>query len=289
MSIELRQRFENYLILNRLAPKTRQAYINAVGGLAQYFNKSPDTLTNEQVQQYLVDLIRHRKLQWSSCNVAFCGLSCFYNKFLSRPQTQFSIPPRPREKKLPEILSQSEVKKLILAGKDIRHRALLMITYGSGLRVSELVKLKPHHIESARMLVRVEQAKGRKDRYTLLSQKALNELRSYYKFFSPDKWLFYGKHKQNPMPVATAQKIYYRAKNSAGINKGKGIHTLRHCFATHLLEAGIDIYLIKRFLGHTSIQTTMGYLHVVPNRLAEVKSPLDTLFDQSKAVAHVQS
>ena len=174
-----------------------------------------------------------------------------------------------------------------MAGKDMRQRALLMLTYGSGLRVSELVKLKPHHIESERMLVRVEQAKGRKDRYTLLSQKALDELRGYYKYFDPGKWLFCGKHKQNPMPVATAQKIYYRAKKIAGITRGKGIHTLRHCFATHLLEAGIDIYLIKRFLGHTSIQTTMVYLHVLPNRLAEVKSPLDTLFNDNKGVSNV--
>ena len=288
MSIELRKKFENYLILNRLAPKTRQAYISAVAGLAQYYNKSPDTLTDEQVQQYLVDLLRHRKLQWNTCNVAFCGLNCFYNKFLARPKTQFTIPPRPRDKKLPQILSRSEVKKLILAGKDIRHRAVLMTVYGSGLRVGELVKLKPDHIEAERMLVRVEQAKGRKDRYTLLSEKALDELRDYYRFYSPDKWLFFGRHKQNPMPVATAQKIYYRAKKTAGITRGKGIHTLRHCFATHLLEAGIDIYLIKRFLGHTSIQTTMVYLHVLPNRLAEVKSPLDTLFNQSKGGVHVQ-
>jgi len=277
MASKLREKFENYLVLNRLAPKTQYAYIGAVAGLAQYYKKSPDTLSNEQIQQYLVYLIRDRKLQWSSCNVVFCGLHCFYIKFLKRSKTKFSIPGRPRSKKLPQILTQAEVKTLINAGKNQRDRALLMLTYGDGLRVSEVVKLKVHHIETDRMLVRVEQGKGRKDRYTLLSQRALDELRIYWKAFGPDQWMFYGQRKKEPMAVATAQKIYYRAKQAAEITKGKGIHTLRHCFATHLLEQGIDIYLIKRFLGHISIQTTLVYLHMVPNRLAEVKSPLDKL------------
>lgn len=277
MASELRDKFETYLVLNRLSAKTQQAYLKAVEGLAFYHNQSPDKLSDEQIQQYLLYLIRHRKLQWSSCNVAFSGLCCFYNKFLKRAKTEFSIPPRPRQTKLPQILSQKEVRRLIDAGKDVRHRSLLMLTYGSGLRVSEVVKLKPGHIEADRMLVRIEQAKGRKDRYTLLSQKALDQLRIYWKVFVPDQWLFYSRSKSAPMPVATAQKIYYRAKKAANIKKGKGIHTLRHCFATHLLEKGIDIYLIKRFLGHTAIQTTMVYLHVVPNRMSEVKSPLDDL------------
>ena len=277
MASELRKRFEDYLVVNRLAQKTQDAYLNAVAGLSKHYNQTPERLTDEQIQQYLVYLIRHRKLSWSSCNVNFSGLHCFYKRFLNRPQTEFSIPPRPRQKKLPEILSRQEVLKLIDAAHDERHRALLMITYGSGLRVSETVHLKPHHIESDRMLVRIEQAKGRKDRYTLLSQKALDELRIYWKVRRPEKWLFYGRDKAQPMDVTTAQKIYYCTKKAAGITRGKGIHTLRHCFATHLLEQGIDIYLIKRFLGHLSIQTTLGYLHLLPDRLAEVKSPLDTL------------
>lgn len=277
MASELRKKFENYLILNRLAQKTQEAYLDAVTGLAKHYNQSPEHLTDEQIQQYLVYLIRHRKLSWSSCNVNFSGLHCFYKRFLSRPQTEFSIPPRPRQKKLPEILSRQEVLKLFDAAGDVCHRALLMITYGSGLRVSETVHLKPHHIESDRMLVRVEQAKGRKDRYTLLSHKALDALRLYWKAQRPEKWLFYGRDKAHPMHVTTAQKIYYRTLKAAGITKGKGIHTLRHCFATHLLEQGVDVYMIKRFLGHLSIQTTSVYLHLLPDRLAEVKSPLDTL------------
>jgi integrase/recombinase XerD len=242
-----------------------------------YHNKAPDRLTDEQVQRYLIYLLRERQLSWSSCNVAFSGLCCFYHKFLKREKTRFTIPPRPRQTKLPEIFSRIEIKNLLDACKDARQRALLMLAYGSGLRVSELVKVKPFHIEADRMLVRVDQGKGRKDRYTLLSKKALDELRVYHRHFAPDRWLFYGKEKNNRMSVGAAQKIFYRAKQAANIQKGRGIHTLRHCFATHLLEKGIDIYLIKRFLGHRSIQTTMVYLHVAPSRTLEVKSPLDDL------------
>lgn len=277
MTTELRRKFEAYLVVNRLSDKTQESYIRAVAGLAKYYHKSPDTLTDEQVQAYLLHLIQERKLKWSTCNVAFSAFQCFYRKFLKRPQDEFNIPPRPRQGKLPEVLSQNEVLRLIEAGKDVRQRSLLMLTYGSGLRVSEVTHLKPQHIETDRMLVRVEQAKGRKDRYTLLSKKALKELQRYEKVFHPGKWLFFGEDKSKPMPKATAQRIYYRAKKSSGITKGRGIHTLRHCFATHLLEQGIDIYIIKRFLGHASIKTTMVYLHVVPQRLTMVKSPLDTM------------
>jgi site-specific recombinase XerD len=156
--------------------------------------------------------------------------------------------------------------------------------------VSETVHLKPHHIESDRMLVRIEQANGRKDRYTLLSQKALDELRIYWKVRRPEKWLFYGRDKAQPMDITTAQKIYYRTKKAAGITKGKGIHTLRHCFATHLLEQGIDVYLIKG-LGHLSIQTTRSYLHAARPPLAEVKSPLTTLaiIHSKRGLCHVQT
>jgi len=257
MANELRQRFDNYLTLQRCSKKTKQAYIHAVSGLANYFKTPPDILTNDQIQQYLLYLIRERKLAWSSCNVAFSGICCFYARFLKREEADFSIPSRPRQKKLPEILSRQEVYRLIDASKDIRQRALLSMAYGSGLRVSEVVGLKTHHIESDRHLVRVEQGKGRKDRYTLLSVKALEWLRVYWKSFRPIAYLFFGRDKSKPMDVSTAQKMYHLARAAVGIEKGKGIHTLRHCFATHLLEAGTDIYTIKEFMGHRSIETTM--------------------------------
>lgn len=275
MTTALRSKFESFLVLNRLAPKTRQSYLKAVERLALFHNQPPDQLSNDQIQQYLLHLIRDRKLAWNSCNVAFSALQCFYGRFLKRSKTEFSIPPRPRRTKLPEVLSQAEVKKLIDACKTIRERSLLMMAYGSGLRVSELIRLKLQHLEPDRMLVRVEESKGGKDRYSLLSHQCLDELRRYYSAYSPKEWLFYGKEKTKPMHISTIQKMYTRTKAAAGITKGKGIHTLRHCFATHLLEKGTDIFLIKQFLGHKSIHTTMVYLHVVPNRLAELQSPLD--------------
>ena len=142
MGTDIRKKFENYLILNRMAPKTQISYLGAITGLAQYYNLSPDKLDNEQIQQYLVYLIRQRKLKWSSCNVAFCAINCFYARFLNRPKTEFCIPPRPRNKRLPEVLNQTEVKKIIDAAKDLQHQSVLMMTYGSGLRVGEVVKLQ---------------------------------------------------------------------------------------------------------------------------------------------------
>ena len=275
MASDLRKRFETYLIVNRKAPKTQLAYLSAVSQLANYYNQPPDQLSADQVQDYLAYLIAQRKVAWNTCNVTLCALHCFYNKFLNRGQTKLTIPPRPRQRKLPEILSKAQVLELIGNAKDLRQRTVLMMTYGSGLRVGEVVRLKPGDIEADRMLVRVEQAKGRKDRYSLLSKKALESLRIYYKAYGPATYLFVGKDRTAPMPVATAQKMYNYAKSKAGLNKGKGIHTLRHCFATHLLMQGVDIQLIKQFLGHRSIETTLVYLHMVPDRMAKITSPLD--------------
>lgn len=286
MKTELRTRFENYLILQRFSERTIESYVGAVYGLAKHTGKSPDQLTNEQIQAYLLYLIKDRKLSWKTCNVVFSGLNHFYKKFLKRKASDFWIPPRPRQRKLPEVLSREEAIAIIEAGKDIRHRSLLAMTYGSGLRVSEVTLLKIGHIESDRMLVRVEQGKGRKDRYTLLSQKALDYLRLYYKAFLPESYLFFGRVKDVPMNITTAQRIYNRAKKTAGIQKGQGIHTLRHCFATHLLEQGVDIYHIKKFLGHSCIQTTMIYFHVQPERLLSVRSPFDLLGANTQANDH---
>ena len=265
------------MTLRRLSPKTMEAYLRAVKGLAEFHNLSPDKLDSDQILRYLQYLIVERKLAWSTVNQVFSGLCCFYRDCLGREDLGFSIPPRPRIRKLPNILSRNEVFRLIDAADNIKQHALLMTIYGAGLRVSEVVRLKAPHIESDpdRMLIRVEQGKGRKDRYTILSDKLLEELRLYWKCCRPEEWLFPGQKKSNFLTVSSAQKYYNRAKEKAGITRGKGIHTLRHCFATHLLEQGVDIYTIKKFLGHSSIVTTMRYLHITKERIALVKSPLD--------------
>lgn len=275
MSSPLRKQFTNYMTLRGFSSKTKEAYIGAVAGLAKYYHQSPDKLNNDQIQDYLLHLIKERELAWSSCNVVFSGLRCFYIHVLKWDETRFHIPSRPRNKQLPMLLSVNDVWRLIDCAKNPKHHVLLMTVYGAGLRVSEVVKLQPRHIESSRMMIRVDQGKGRKDRYTILSQSLLNELRAYWEICRPHSWLFFGKDKNKPMSVSSAQRIYYNAKKAAGITKGKGIHTLRHCFATHLLDQGTDIYVIKQMMGHSAIETTSRYMHTTVQKIAAVVSPVD--------------
>ncbi len=272
----LRNAFEKHLILQRYSPKTNEAYLHAVKGLAYFFNQSPDKLTDEKIQDYLRYLIEDRKYSWSTCNVTFCGIKCFYDNVLHR-STELMIPPRPRQKRLPTILSQNEVSKLLNTCTNLKHKALLLTVYSAGLRVSEVVSLQAVHIERSRRMIRVEQGKGKKDRYTVLSGTLLTELENYWREYHPGDWLFFGKDKNKPMPISTAQQIYYTAKRRAGITKGRGIHTLRHCFATHLMEQGVQPYAIKRMMGHKALATTAGYIHVSNQFLSTVKSPLDNL------------
>lgn len=275
----LRTRFENYMTLRDFSPSTKVAYMNAVEGLVRYYHQSPDELGNDQIQDYLVHLMEKRKLSWNSCNVVISGLRCFYTHVLRRDETGFHIPPRPRRRELPPVLSAEEVKKLINAAENPKHRILLKAVYGCGFRVSEAVRLRPEHIESDRMLIRIEQGKGKKDRYTVLPESLLRELRIYWKNFRPEFWVFFGRDRSAPMPVGTAQKIFYHAKRKSGISRARGIHTLRHCFATHLLDKGMDIYTIKEMMGHASLKTTIGYLHVTKERIGSIKSPLDNLYE----------
>jgi len=266
------------MVLRGLAPNTQEAYILAVLGLARYYNQSPAKLSNDQIQDYLLYLIKDRCLAWSSLNVAFSAIRCFYTQILKWDETRFHIPTRSRQKKRPRILSIQETCHLLSVVTNPKHRALLMTVYGAGLRVSEVVRLKPDHIESDRMLIRVEQAKGRVDRYTILQERLLEELRIYWRVYRPGReWLFPGRDRNHPMSIDTAQKIYNQARDKAGITRGRGIHTLRHCFATHMLEAGEDLDTIQRWMGHKSIVTTSGYLHVCKPRQKTAKSPLDEL------------
>lgn len=271
---ELRRRFERYLILRRYSPKTNYSYINAVRSIAGHFHLPPDQLTNDQLQDYLYYLLRERKLAWSTCNVHFSAIKCFYDDFLKR-QTDVSIPPRPRQKQISLALSRDDVRRIIFSCNNLKHRTLLLTVYSAGLRVSEAVKLEPVHIERSRKMIRVEQGKGRKDRYTLLSDQLLDALEEYWRAYQPGKWIFFGQTRSKPMPVETAQQIYYKAKKRAGVTRGRGIHTLRHCFATHLLEHGTNTHVIKRLLGHRSIRTTAKYLHISNKTISKVISPLD--------------
>lgn len=272
--------FANYLSLQRVAPKTSQAYLHAVKSLSGYFQQPAEQLTNDQIQDYLLYCIQERKLAWSSCNVLFSGLKKFYHGFLGRDDSGFTIPPRPRSQQLPLLLSRDEVSRILNATNNLKHHALLAIVYGSGLRVSEAVRIRPEHIDSKKMVLRINQSKGRKDRYTILSKSGLELLREYWRTYQPGNWLFFTKDKTKHMPSETAQKVFYLAKQKAGVTRGRGIHSLRHSFATHALEQGVQLFILKRWLGHASIKTTCMYLHASPEMFQKLSSPLDSLTEE---------
>jgi len=265
------------LQLRRLSEGTQKRYLHAVAGLAQYYKLSPDQIDHQKIQDYLLYLIRERKLAWKTCDLYAAAISFFYRVTLARPEKEFILPPRQHAQRLPEILSAQELEQLLAAPTNIKHRVMLMAAYAGGLRLSEVVHLKVSDIDSQRMMIRVQQGKGNKDRYTLLSQRLLQDLRIYWKATRPTSWLFPGQDPQKPLSRETLKQVYYDAKRKVGIRKSGGVHTLRHCFATHLLEAGTDLRRIQLLMGHSSLRSTARYLHLTALQLQGTISPLDAL------------
>jgi integrase/recombinase XerD len=271
----LREKMIEEMKLRNFSPRTQQSYLSAMVGLVKHYRRTPDQLTQDEIRSYLLHL-QQRGLSPSSRNVAISGMKFFYHQILGWNEKQLFIPPRKRSWQLPEVLSQKEVERLLLATAKQRDRCLLMTAYATGLRVSELVRLKVSAIDSQRMMLRVEQGKGQKDRYTVLSQQLLSELRSYWKEHRSPVYVFPNR-KGGPISIDYAQRVYNLAKLRAGLHKGKGIHTLRHCFATHLLEAGVDLKTIQTLLGHNSLESTQRYLQIRQHRLTTTANPLDLL------------
>ena len=252
----------------------------AVYGLARHYHRAPDQLGDEQLKDYLFYLATERQWAPSSLNVTVCGLRAFYQLVLQRPLAplKLSLPWTAKAVRRPQVFAPEELERLFTVGcGHPKHRTFLMTVYGAGLRLSEACHLQPGHILSARMQIRVEQGKGRKDRYTLLSPRLLEELRAYWRMFHPRPWLFFGRDRQQPLPEGTGQKMFDHAVERAGLPRKGGIHSLRHSFATHLLEAGVEITVVQRLLGHTSLSTTATYLHVRRERLSAIQSPLQLL------------
>jgi len=219
----LRTRMEQDLVVRGRSAHTRRAYLRAVSELARYHHRSPDELTDREVQRYLHHLIQERRLASATCRQTVCALRFFYEVTLGRKRSEFSIPLAKEAQKLPAILGREEVTRLLSAAPNLKHRLVLMTTYAAGLRVGEVVRLRVTDIDSPRMLIRVEQGKGKKDRYTLLSPRLLEELRQYYRVYRPTEWLFPQRGNDTPMATATALRIYHAAKVRAGIRKGGGI------------------------------------------------------------------
>lgn len=282
---ELRDRMVRDMRVRELSPRTIEAYVRAVKGLAGRYGRSPDRLSDEEVHRYLIEAREVRGLSSSTRQQIRYGLRFFYEVTLASPRASLTVPVAREAQKLPEILSQAEVERILVAAHSLRYRVLLMITYGGGLRVSEVVRLRYKDLDTDRKLIRVEQGKGRKDRYTLLPKRVISEIERYRQVYpEPSPWLFSCHRKTSqPVNVNTAQKAYYGAKRMAGIEKRGGIHALRHAFATHLLESGCDLPSLQRMLGHKSVTTTMRYLHVTDGALVGRVSPLDQIQSMRQA------
>jgi len=276
MSTALREQTINTLKLGHYSERTIKTYIDWLIRISLHYHRSPAKLTEEEVQAFLLYLIEKQKLAWSTVNQALAAFRFLYEKVLHQERGELRVPARRKVTRRAIAFSKEQVVQLLHAAHNPKHRALIMCVYGAGLRVSEVVRLKPVHLESSRHLIRVEQAKGRKDRYTILPDRLLIELRNYWRTFHPGEWIFFGRDRSRPMPIGSAQKIFYLIRDRAGISAGS-LHTLRHSFATHLLESGIDIFELKRMLGHASLKTTSGYIHLSKEHLCSIQSPLDQL------------
>jgi site-specific recombinase XerD len=239
-------------------------------------------LGDPEIREYLHHLIQEKKACQSSISQAYSALKFFYETTLKRDWNGFRIPRVKMGKKLPVVLSLQEIQAIFSAVGNLKHRAVLMTIYSAGLRLSEVVHLKVSDVDSQRMTIRVQQGKGQKDRYTLLGQRTLDILRDYWKEYRPSGWLFAGKTESEPLSVSSVQKVFEKALLRAGIKKPASVHTLRHSFATHLLEAGTDLFHIQHLLGHTSLKTTAVYLHLSRKGMGDLASPVDLLEGMGK-------
>jgi site-specific recombinase XerD len=277
----LRQQLIQELVLRGMSDRTQEAYSHQVYHLAKFYRLSPDTLSEAQIRQYLFHLAGERKLSASTVNQAVNAFRFFYGRVLHRDLEVLrqALPHGRKSIRRPEVFSIAELEKLFIIGAvHPMHRAFLMTVYGGGLRLNEACHLKFEHIDRARMQTRVELGKGRKDRYTLLSSPLLAELERYWRVCRPRHWLFPSRQDpQRPLPDGTGQKIFNAAVQRAGLRRKGGIHALRHSFATHLVEAGVELPVLQRLLGHKSLSTTTVYLHVRQERLAQIKGPLELL------------
>jgi site-specific recombinase XerD len=272
----LRQRMLEDMQIRNLSPRTQNQYLVSVSTFAKHFGKPPDRLGPEEIRSYQLFLLHQKGLCPSSLNVTVCALRFLYRVTLKQDWDIQMIPFAKRPKKLPVVLSRSEVVRFLNAVHNLKYRTLLMTTYAAGLRVSEVTRLRVSDIDSSRMCIRVEQGKGNKDRYVMLSSKLLDYLRDYWRRYRPVHWLFTGRQQEH-LTIDTVQRVCKQARFDSGIKKILTPHTLRHSFATHLLEAGVDLRTIQLLMGHQSLSTTALYLHVATQCAHLTRSPFDLL------------
>lgn len=272
------QQLNDALTLRGYAAGTRALYIRTVEKLEEYYHRCADQINEQEIHDYLLYQYRVLKLSANTCNVKVHALNFYYNLIRQDDKLhQINIPRAKEAYKLPEVLSSQEVQAILKNTHNLKHRAILTLAYGAGLRANEIVNLKIADVNSERMTLHIRLSKNRKDRYAILSKQMLQILRAYWVAYKPTDWLFPGEQANKPMHSATTTVIFKRAKKRVNIKKSGGIHSLRHAFATHLLESGTDLFHIQKLLGHRRISTTVKYLHMTSKTLTSIKSPLDNL------------
>ncbi|MCP4278250.1 MAG: tyrosine-type recombinase/integrase [Gammaproteobacteria bacterium] len=260
----LRQQMIDAMRQRGFSIRTHKSYLGAVQGLARYFHTPPDQLKPDQIQDYFVYLVQEKGLANASCRMYLHGMRFLYLQVLHWPQFDIPIQYPKRARRIPELLTRAEVKQIADSCPNDKSRTMVLTCYGCGLRVSELVALKVHHIDGERGLLRIEQAKGQKDRLVVLPPSLLQHLRHYWRLYHPGLWLFPNSHKPNlPLGISTAQRHFTNAKGKTRILKVGGIHSLRHAYATHQLEQGLPVHQLQHQLGHRQLQTTLRYVHWV--------------------------
>ena len=273
---QLRERFIRDLTIRNYSPRTIRSYVSALIHLACKYNKCPSQISAEELKGHINDLVQSGK-SWSTVNLVISAVNRFHVESLGN-ERQLDRLKRPKaELKLPCVLSIEEIDQLMGSVRNLKHRCLLMTIYSAGLRISEVCHLKLSDIDSSRMRIIIRNAKGHKDREVILSPKLLIILRDYFKRYHPQVYLFNGFVYGSPYTVRSTQKVFKKALKQAGINKKASTHTLRHSYATHLMDKGIDIRIIQSLLGHKSMKSTMRYCHLSNAKYADVKSPLDDL------------
>ncbi len=272
----LRRRMTEDMTVRNLSPATQRSYISAVSKFSRFFGRSPDQLTLEDVRTFQVHLVA-KGISWPGLNQIVCALRFFYGVTLRRDEIPERISYARQPRKLPEVLSAGEVVRFLEAVPSLRTRVALTTAYAAGLRASEAVSLKVANIDSGRMVIRVQQGKGGKDRYVMLSAQLLGILRTYWRLARPKDWLFPGRDPANPIEVNVLHAACRSACTASGLTKRVTVHTLRHSFATHLLESGTDIRIIQVLLGHSNLSSTARYTHVSSGLIRQTDSPLDRL------------
>jgi integrase/recombinase XerD len=272
------QVLEQELRIRNYSPKTIRSYTSCLRSCEIFFKpRQLRDLSNEDIRRYILHQIEKENLSAGTVNQSINALRFLYVEIMKQPLVLGDIHRPQKGKRLPVVLSLDEVKNLFDSLGNIKHRVILMLTYSAGLRVSEVVHLKPEDIDSKRKLIHVHEGKGKKDRYTILSDSVLEGLRVYWKVHKPKKWLFEGQTEGEPYSIRSAQRVFECAAEKAGIGKDVSIHSLRHSFATHLLEQGTDIRFIQELLGHSSVKTTEIYTHVSRRHIASIRSPIDQI------------